>query len=135
MEILFQKAVLMDPARVEAINSWSDFITILSVCNFFGLCSYYRIFIFCWNCFTFTCFTKGVTFSLTDTSIIAFRHFKPKMTSDQGHSRFNIDAVLMQNGQIVAYYNRALWPFRRITRFTRNNNRRFILFRTGNTTF
>ena len=31
MELLSQKAVLMDPARVEAINSWPDFVTVLSV--------------------------------------------------------------------------------------------------------
>lgn len=42
--IVSKDGVRMDPAKVEAIQTWPDLKTVHDVCSFLGLCSYYRRF-------------------------------------------------------------------------------------------
>ena len=124
--IVSKDGVRMDPAKIEAIQSWPDPKTVHEVRSFMGLSSYYRRYIRHFAEFASPLHAltkKNVVFRWTTKEIEAFQKLKEKLTTGPvlilpdlqksflvmcdacGNS---IGAVLQQDGHVVAYESRVL---------------------------
>ena len=124
--IVSKDGVRMDPAKIEAIQSWPDPKTVHEVRSFMGLSSYYRRYIRHFAEFASPLHAltkKNVVFRWTTKEIEAFQKLKEKLTTgpvlilpDLQKSFLvmcdacgsSIGAVLQQDGHAVAYESRVL---------------------------
>ncbi|MCO5604075.1 hypothetical protein L7F22_058232 [Adiantum nelumboides] len=122
--IVSKDGVRMDPAKIKAIQDWSEPINLHEVRSFLGLCSYYRRFI----CFFADIATplhdltrKDVVFWFGEKQQIVFKLLKEKLTTEPvlilpnlrksfqvqcDACGSSIGAVLMQDGHVIAYKSR-----------------------------
>ena len=122
-----QEGVAVDPAKVEAVSKWPIPRSITKICSFLGLAGYYRCFVegFSKLATPLTTLTrKGKKYEWTEKCEESFQKSKIKFTgaevltipvSDGGNfvifsyaSKVGLGAVLMQDGNVIAYPSRQL---------------------------
>jgi hypothetical protein len=125
--LLLEKGVATDPSKIETIKTWSVTKTITQLRGFLGLAGYYRMFVKDYGliCRPLHGLLKKDSFQWTSEHIVAFDLIKENMTTTHVfalpnfHMPFTLEtdglgfgfgAVLMQNGQAIAFYSQALGP-------------------------
>ncbi|KAI3724555.1 hypothetical protein L2E82_36336 [Cichorium intybus] len=124
--IVSDKGILVDPAKVEAVNNWKAPRTPKEIRSFLGLAGYYRRFIsnFSKIALPLTFFTcKGTPFDWGPKQEDAFQTLKqrlcdaPILTLPEGSEDFvvycdasnlGLGCVLMQRGKVITYASRQL---------------------------
>ncbi|KAL0536186.1 hypothetical protein IC582_025125 [Cucumis melo] len=124
--VVFKAGVSVDPAKIEAVTSWTRPSTVSEVCSFLGLAGYYRRFVENFSCIAtpLTQLTrKGSHFVWSKACKDSFQNLKQKLvtalvlTVPDGSGSFviysdaskkGLGCVLMQQGKVVAYASRQL---------------------------
>ncbi|KAD4586490.1 hypothetical protein E3N88_24091 [Mikania micrantha] len=125
-QIVNEKGIHVDPAKIEAIKNWEAPKTSTEVRQFLGLAGYYRRFIEGFSKITqpLTALThKGTKYNWTDKQETAFQLLKQKLCSapilslPEGTEDFvvycdtsaqGLGCVLMQRDKVIAYASRQL---------------------------
>ncbi|KAL4026597.1 hypothetical protein IC575_015033 [Cucumis melo] len=124
--VVSKAGVSMDPAKIEAVTSWTRPSTVSEVCSFLGLACYYRRFVenFSRIATPLTQLTrKGAPFVWSKACNDSFQNLKqklvtaPVLTVPDGSGSFviysdaskkGLGCVLMQQGKVVAYASHQL---------------------------
>ena len=124
--VVSSEGVSVDPAKIEAVTSWSRPSTVSEVRSFLGLAGYYRRFVedFSRLATPLTQLTrKGTPFVWSPACEDSFQNLKqrlvtaPVLTVPDGSGSFviysdaskkGLGCVLMQKGKVVAYASRQL---------------------------
>ena len=119
------KGVSADPEKLRSMNTWPTPTTATALREFLGLTEYYRKFIQNYGAIAapLTKLLKKNGFRWSDQAAAAFEHFKSAMTQapvlalpdfsktfivEVDTSRRGLGAVLMQENQPIAFYNKAI---------------------------
>ncbi|GJU76554.1 ty3-gypsy retrotransposon protein [Tanacetum coccineum] len=123
--IISAAGVSIDPAKVEAIQTWPEPKTIKQLRGFLGLASYYRRFVqgfasissplsnllrkdaFIWDDKARTAFSK-LKIALLSTPVLALPNFEEPFTIYTDASGVGIGAVLLQHGHPLAYFSKIM---------------------------
>lgn len=125
--IITDKGVATDPSKITAVLNWPTPTNITELIEFWGLTDYYRRFIKHYGIICRPLFDslKKDSFSWGPTQNIAFLQHKQMMTQapvlalpdftkpfvlETDASGYGLGAVLMQQGQPIAYLNKTLGP-------------------------
>ncbi|XP_019253895.1 PREDICTED: uncharacterized protein LOC109232588 [Nicotiana attenuata] len=119
--------VATDPKKIEAVQAWPTPVSLKQLRGFLGLAGYYRRFIkgygvlskpltdllkkdsFQWSCKATEAFSK-LKEAITSAPILTLPDFSIPFGVETDACSLGIGAVLMQNGQPIAYLSKGLSP-------------------------